>query len=74
MKVRELANANSRATLFDFLFQTNKDFRMEELINRDTQSITQLFDGGHGSTVVSSTDTIVHSGLCHTAHAAELVE
>lgn len=60
--------------LFDFLFQTNKDFRMEELINRDTQSIAQLFDGGNGSTVISTADNIVHSGLCHTAHAAEFVE
>ena len=47
---------------------------MEELINRDTQSIAKLFDGRNGSTVVSAADDIVHSGLCHTAHAAELVE
>ena len=47
---------------------------MEELVNRNTQPIAQLFDGGNGSTVVSAADDIVHSGLCHTAHAAELVE
>lgn len=47
---------------------------MEELVNCDTQSIAQLFDGGNGSTVISTADNFVHSGLCHTAYTAELVE
>ena len=47
---------------------------MEELVNCDTQSIAQLFDGRNGGAVVSAADDIVHSGLCHAAHAAELVE
>ena len=60
--------------LFNFLFQSQKQIRMEEFIDCDTQSVAQLFDGGNGSTVVSAADDIVHSGLCHAAHAAELVE
>ena len=34
---------------FDFLFQANEDFRMEEFVNRDTQSVAKYFDSGNGT-------------------------
>lgn len=73
-KVRELATTNSRTILFDFLFQISKELRVEELVNCDTQSVAQLFNGRNGGAVVSATDDIIYSRLCHAAHTAELVE
>ena len=59
--------------LFDFLFQTDKQLRIEEILDRDPQSVAQLFDRGDRGAVVSSADNVVHRGLCDTAHITELV-
>ena len=46
---------------------------MEKLVNCNTQTIAELFNSGHSSTVVSAADDVVHSRLRNTADAAQPV-
>ena len=39
---------------------------MKELLNRDTQAITQFFDGRHCGAVIPATNDVVYSGLGYT--------
>ena len=57
----------------DFLLQRKEYVRIEEVLNRDPQSIAELLDRCNGSAVISSADDIVHGGLCNTAHIGKLV-
>ena len=47
---------------------------MKEILDRDSQTVTQLLDRCDICAVVPSTDDIIHSGLGDTAHIAELVD
>ena len=60
--------------LLNFLFQISEQLRMEEVLNRDSQTIAELFDCRNRGAMVSSADDIVYCGLGHTAHATELVD
>ncbi len=62
------------AFLFDFLLQTEKQLRIEEILDRDPQAVAQLLDRCDGGAVVSSADNVVHRGLCDTAHITEFVD
>ena len=46
---------------------------MEELIDCNTQTVTQLFDCGYSCAIVSAANNVVNSGLRNTANAAEFV-
>ena len=59
--------------LFNFLLQSSKQIRVEELVDCNTQTITQLFDRRHSRTIVPATDDVVYGGLCNTTNAAEFV-
>ncbi len=50
----------------DFLFQISEQLRVEEVLNRDSQTIAELFDCGDGGAAVSSADNIIYCGLGHT--------
>ena len=60
--------------LLELLFQIPKQLRVEEVLNRDSQTIAELLDRRNSGTAVSAADNIVYRGLGHTAHAAELVD
>lgn len=47
---------------------------MEELLDGDTQAVTQFFDGGNCGAAVSPADDVVDSRLRDTAHVAQLVD
>ena len=47
---------------------------MEELLDSDAQAVTELFNGGHSGTVISSADNVVHSGLSYAAKCAQFVD
>ena len=40
---------------------------MEEIVEGNTQTITQLFDGRYSFTILSAADDVVHGGLPYTA-------
>ena len=40
---------------------------MEELINCNTQTITQFLDRGYSSAVISVANNVIHGGLRYTA-------
>lgn len=60
--------------LFQFLFQTPEQRGMEKLFDGDAQPVAQLLDGGHGGAAVAAADDVVHRGLGHAAHAAQLID
>lgn len=60
--------------LFDFLFQIPEQLRRKEVFNRDTQSVAQLLYGGNGRAVIPAAHNVIHRGLRHTAHVAELID
>ena len=62
-----LAVEAEKGASFDFLFQIAEKGRGEKCFNRDIQPVTELFDGCHGSAVVSSAYDVVHRGLGDTA-------
>ena len=47
---------------------------MEKVLNADTQSVTQLFQGCDSRAVVSAADDIIDGGLRYTTQIAELVD
>ena len=47
-----------------------KLFSVEKFLNGDTESITQLLDGGNRRAAVTATDDIVHRGLRDAADVA----
>jgi len=51
-----------------------EQFRVEEVLNGDSQSVAQFFNGRDRGAVVPSADDIVHRGLGNTAHIAEFVD
>ena len=59
---------------FYLLLQASKQIRVEELVDGNTQTITQLFNSRYRCTVVSSANDIIHSGLRNAANAAQLVD
>ena len=46
---------------------------MEEFVDCNTQTVTQLLNSGHCCTVVSSANNIVHGGLRNATNAAKFV-
>ena len=46
---------------------------MEEFVDCNTQTVTQLLNRGYRRTVVSPANNIVHGGLRNTTDAAEFV-
>lgn len=57
----------------DFLLQIPEQLGIEEILNRDSQTIADLLDRGNGGTAVSFADNVVYRGLGHAARATELV-
>lgn len=47
---------------------------MKEVLNRDAQAVAEFFDRRYGHAVIAATDYVVHCGLRHSAHAAQLVD
>ena len=47
---------------------------MEKFFDGDTQTITQLFDGGDGGAVITPADNIVDGGLGDTADSTKFVD
>ena len=47
---------------------------MKEILDRDSQPVTQLLDRCDICTVVPSADDVIHSGLGDAAHITELVD
>lgn len=47
---------------------------MKKLLNGDTQTITQFFDGRNRSAAVSSTDDVIDGRLGDTTHVAQFVD
>lgn len=60
--------------LFNFLFQIPEQFRIEEVLNRDSQTIAEFLDCRNCCAAVPTADDVVDGGLGHTAHATELVD
>ncbi len=46
---------------------------MEEFVDCNTQTITQLFDRGYSSTIVSAANDVIYGGLRNAADATEFV-
>ena len=61
------------SVLLDLLLQIPEQLRIKEVLNGDSQTIAELLDCGNGGAAVTSADDIVHSGLGHTADAAEFI-
>lgn len=60
--------------LLEFLIQIPEQVGIKELLDDNSQAITELFNGGNGGTSIAATDNIVHGGLGDTAHGAQLVD
>ena len=60
--------------LLNFLFQIPEQFRIEEILNRDSQTIAEFLDCRNCCATVPTTNDVVYCGLGHAAHAAELVD
>ena len=48
--------------------------RREELINCNTQTITQFLYSGNGCTAVASADDVVYRGLCYAAECTKFID
>lgn len=59
---------------FKLLLQASEQLRVKEVLNRDAQAVAELFDRRYGRAAISAADYVVHCGLCHSAHAAQLVD
>lgn len=60
--------------LLEFLIQIPEQVRIKELLDGNSQAITELFDGGNGGAPVAATDDVVHGGLGDTTHGAQLID
>ena len=60
--------------LLNFLFQIPEQFRIEKVLDRDSQTIAEFLDCRNCCAAVSPADDVVYCGLGHTAHATELVD
>ena len=60
--------------LLNFLFQIPEQFRIEKILNRDSQTIAEFLDCRNCCAAVPTADDVVYCGLGHTAHATELVD
>lgn len=47
---------------------------MKKLLDGDSQTITQLFDGGNGGAVIPSADNVVDGRLGDAAETAQLID
>ena len=47
---------------------------MKEVLDRDAQAVAELFDRRYGRAAVAAADYVVHCGLSHSAHVAQLVD
>ena len=60
--------------LLNFLFQIPEQFRIEKVLNCDSQTIAEFLDCRNCCAAVPTADDVVYCGLGHTAHATELVD
>ena len=60
--------------LLEFLIQIPEQVRIKELLDGNSQAITELFNGGNGGAPIAATDDVVHGGLGDTAHGAQFVD
>lgn len=60
--------------LFNFLLQMKEQIMFKEFLNGDTETVTQLLNGGNSGAAVSSADNIIDGGLGHAAHVAQFVD
>lgn len=58
----------------NFLFQIPEQFKIEKVLNRDSQTIAEFLDCRNCRTAVSTADDVICCGLGHTAHDTELVD
>ena len=72
-KKKTAPQKSSAALLFHFRFYVFKKIIIEEIDDRDSQTVTQLLQCGDGGAVVAATDHIVHGGLRDAADRAQLV-
>ena len=60
--------------LLEFLVQIPEQVRIKELLDGNSEAITELFDGGNGGAPIAATDDVVDRGLSDTTHGAQLVD
>ena len=60
--------------LLEFLVQIPEQIGIKELLDGNSQAITELFDGGNGGAPIAATNNVVDRGLGDTAHGAQLVD
>lgn len=60
--------------LLNFLFQIPEQLRIEEVLDRDSQTIAEFLDCRNCCAAVPTADDVVYCGLGHTAHATKLVD
>lgn len=58
---------------FHFRFYVLEQIIVEEINDRDPQTVAQLLQRGDGGAVIAATDHIVHGGLRDAADRAQLV-
>ena len=61
------------ALLFHFRLYVFEQIIIEEVNDRDPQTVAQLLERGDGGAVVAASNHIVHSGLRNAADRAQLV-
>ncbi len=64
---------SSAVLLFHFRFYVLEEIIIEEVDDRDPQTVAQLLQRGDGGAVVAAADHIVHGGLRDAADRAQLV-
>ena len=60
--------------LFQLLLQAPEQLWVKEVLDRDAQAVAQFLDRRYGRAAVAAADYVVHCGLSHSAHAAQLVD
>ena len=70
---RSAKGAFFMALLFHFRFYVFEQIVVEEINDRDPQTVAQLLQRGNGGAVVAAADHIVHGGLRDAADRAQLV-
>lgn len=60
--------------LLNFLFQIPEQFRIKEVLNRDSQTIAEFLNCRNCCAAVPTADDVVYCGLGHAAHATELTD
>ena len=58
--------------LLEFLVQIPEQIGIKELLDGNSQAITELFDSGNGGAPITATNNVVHGGLGDTAHGAQI--